>query len=326
VFKTLICLKSRNALILSCHRGALPVGNQAGEIIQSVLAKHGAPVDLVQWIKERTSRRLTSMFMAHKDISFILATGGPSMVHAAYSSGTPAIGVGPGNAPVWLCPDADLDAAAEMVVGSKSFDNGVICGSENNLVVDASVRADFTAALEANGAAVLSPEETDVLTPHVIDPEKDRLRREVVGLSAQRIAEGAGIQREGPIRLLVVPQGIEQVEGAYAKEKLAPILSLFTVDGEAEAIELCRRILANEGIGHTAIIHTRDQSLISRFGMEMPASRVLANSPGSQGCIGLGTGLTHSLTLGCGTWGSTSTTDNVSFGHLLNIKRIAQAL
>lgn len=325
-FKTLICLKSRNALILSCHRGALPVGNQAGEIIQSVLEKHGAPVDLVQWIKERTSRRLTSMFMAHRDISFVLATGGPSMVHAAYSSGTPAIGVGPGNAPVWICPDADLDAAAEMVIRSKSFDNGVICGSENNLVVDGTVRAGFVAALEAHGAAVLSPEEISALTPHVVDPEKGRLRREVVGLSAQRIAEGAGIRRESPIRLIVVPQGIEEVEGAYGREKLAPILSLFTVDGEAAGIELCKRILFNEGIGHTAIIHTQDQGLISRFGMEMPASRVLANAPGSQGCIGLGTGLTHSLTLGCGTWGSTSTTDNVSFGHLLNIKRVAQAL
>jgi acyl-CoA reductase-like NAD-dependent aldehyde dehydrogenase len=325
-FKTLICLKSRNALILSCHRGALPVGNQAGEIIQAVLKQHGAPVDLVQWIKERTSRRLTSMFMAHKDVSFILATGGPSMVHAAYSSGTPAIGVGPGNAPVWICPDADLDAAAEMVIHSKSFDNGVICGSENNLVVDASVCGDFIAALEAHGAAVLSPDEVETLTPHVIDSDKGRLHRDVVGLSAQRIAERAGIRREGPIRLLVVPQASDQVEGPYGREKLAPILSLFTVNGEAEAVDLCKRILANEGIGHTAIIHTKDPSRINRFGMEMPASRVLANSPGSQGCIGLGTGLTHSLTLGCGTWGSTSTTDNVSFGHLLNIKRIAQAL
>jgi acyl-CoA reductase-like NAD-dependent aldehyde dehydrogenase len=248
------------------------------------------------------------------------------MVHAAYSSGTPAIGVGAGNAPVWICADANLDEAAQIVVQSKSFDNGVICASENNLVVDASVRADFVAALIAHGAAVLSPEETKVLTPHVIDPEKGRLRREVVGLSAQRIAEESGIEREGPIRLLVVPQDAEQVDGAYGKEKLAPILSLFTVAGEAEAIDLCKRILANEGIGHTAIIHTQDRRLINRFGMEMPASRVLVNCAGSLGSIGVGTGLTPSLTLGCGTWGSTSTTDNVGFGHLLNIKRIAQAL
>ncbi len=326
IFKTLICLKSRNALILSCHRGALPVGNRAGEIIQSVLEKHGAPVDLVQWIRERTSRRLTSMFMSHKDISFILATGGPSMVHAAYSSGTPAIGVGPGNAPVWICADADLDAAAEMVIQSKSFDNGVICGSENNLVVEVTVWEDFIAALEAHGAAVLAPDEVERLTAHVIDAEKGHLRREVVGLSAQSIAQAAGIQRDDAIYLLVVPLGVDQVSGPYGKEKLAPILSLFTVDGEAVGFELCQRILAGEGIGHTAIIHTQDMELAKRFGLEMPASRVLVNLPGSQGCIGLGNGLTPSLTLGCGTWGSTSTTDNVTYKNLLNIKRIAQAL
>jgi acyl-CoA reductase-like NAD-dependent aldehyde dehydrogenase len=326
IFKALICLKSRNALILSCHRGALPVGNQAGEIIQDVLQKHGAPVDLVQWIKERTSRRLTSMFMQHKDVSFILATGGPSMVHAAYSSGTPAIGVGPGNAPVWICADADLDAAAEAVIQSKSFDNGVICGSENNLVVEVSVREDFIAALEACGAAVLAPDEIERLTAYVIDAEKGRLHRRVVGVSAQSIAEAAGIQRDGVIRLLVVPLNADQVSGPYGKEKLAPVLSLFTVDGEAAGFALCEQILSNEGIGHTAIIHTQDMELAKRFGLEMPASRVLVNSPGSQGCIGLGNGLTPSLTLGCGTWGSTSTTDNVTYENLLNIKRIAQAL
>jgi acyl-CoA reductase-like NAD-dependent aldehyde dehydrogenase len=264
--------------------------------------------------------------MQHKDVSFILATGGPSMVHAAYSSGTPAIGVGPGNAPVWICRDADLDAAAETVIQSKSFDNGVICGSENNLVVDGAVSEDFIAALEAHRAAVLTSDEIDHLTAHVIDAEKGRLRREVVGLSAQSIAQAAGVRREGAIRLIVVPLDKGQIQGPYGREKLAPILSLFTVDGEAEGMELCRRILANEGIGHTAIIHTRDMELAKRFGLEMPASRVLVNAPGSQGCIGLGNGLTPSLTLGCGTWGSTSTTDNVSYENLLNIKRIAQAL
>ncbi len=128
IFKTLICLKGRNALILSCHRDALGVGNRTGEIIQDVLRRHGAPVELVQWVRERTSRRKTMMFMKHPDVSFILATGGPSMVKAAYSSGTPAIGVGSGNAPVWVSAEADLKTAAQMIVDSKSFDNGMICG------------------------------------------------------------------------------------------------------------------------------------------------------------------------------------------------------
>jgi acyl-CoA reductase-like NAD-dependent aldehyde dehydrogenase len=326
VFKALICLKSRNSLILSCHRGALAVGNQAGEIIQSVLKEHGAPADLVQWIRERTSRRLTSMFMRHENVSFILATGGPSMVNAAYSSGTPAIGVGPGNAPVLVCSDAEPDAVARAVIESKSFDCGVICGSENNLVVDASLRDAFVTALETHGAAVLTPEEADRFTGHIIDPDKRRLRREVIGQPARALAQAAGIRRNDEIRLIVVPTEKDRVQGPYGREKLAPILSLFTVDGEEEGLALCRQILANEGMGHTAIIHTQDQDLVRRFGLEMPVSRVLVNSPGSQGCIGLGTGLTPSLTLGCGTWGNTSTTDNVSFGNVLNVKRIAQAL
>jgi acyl-CoA reductase-like NAD-dependent aldehyde dehydrogenase len=213
-----------------------------------------------------------------------------------------------------------------MVIQSKSFDNGVICGSENNLVVEAVVREDFIAALEAHGAVVLTPDEVERLTTHVIDAEKNRLRREVVGLSARRILQDAGIRRDGAIRLIVIPLDGSQVHGPYAREKLAPVLSLFTVDGEAEGLALCKQILANEGVGHTAIIYTQDLELAQRFGTEMPASRVLVNCPGSQGCIGLGNGLTPSLTLGCGTWGSTSTTDNVSYENLLNVKRIAQAL
>jgi acetaldehyde dehydrogenase/alcohol dehydrogenase len=326
VFKTLICLKGRNALILSCHRNAQQVGSRAGEIIQDVLQQHGAPVELVQWIKERSSRKTTAMFMRHEGVSFILATGGPSMVKAAYSSGTPAIGVGPGNAPVWVCSDADPKAAARMVIGGKSFDNGVICGSENNLVVDASVREPFIAALKAHGAAVLTSDEIDRFTPVVFDAEKGHLRRELVGQSAQRIAEKAGIKRDDPIRLIVAPLETDRVDGPYGREKLAPILSLFTVDGVAAGLELCKRILNNEGIGHTAVIHTNDPDLVERFGLEIPASRILVNCPGSQGCAGICGGLTPSLTLGCGTLGGTSTTDNVSYGNLLNIKRIAHAL
>ena len=326
VFKTLICLKARNALILSCHRNAQGVESAAGEIIQDVLQKHGAPVDLVQWIKERTSRKTTAMFMRHEGVSFILATGGPSMVKAAYSSGTPAIGVGPGNAPVLICSDADTEAAAQMVIEGKSFDNGVICGSENNLVVDESVCEPFIAALKAHGAAVLTPDEIDRFTPVVFDAETGHLRRELVGQSPQAIAEKVRIKRDDPIRLIVAPLDTDQVDGPYGREKLAPILSLFTVDSVDAGLQLCKRILSNEGIGHTAVIHTQNPDLIQQFGLEIPASRILVNCPGSQGCAGICSGLTPSLTLGCGTLGGTSTTDNVSYSNLLNIKRIAQAL
>ena len=326
VFKTLICLKSRNALIASCHRRALGVGNQTGELIQAVLRRHGAPVDLVQWIRERTSRQLTSMFMGHKDVAFILATGGPSMVDAAYRSGTPAIGVGPGNAPAWICRDADLEAAAQKVIDSKSFDNGIICGSENHLVVDRSARAAFISALEAHGAAVLSPEEASRLTPQISDPQTGHLRREVIGQPARCIAERAGIRRDKPIRLLVVPLGPDGLHGPYGGEKLVPILSLFTSDGKEEGLALCKRLLEREGTGHTATIHTQDPHLAERYSLEMPANRILVNSPGSQGCCGISTGLMPSATLGCGTVGGSSTSDNVTFTHLRNVKRVAYAL
>jgi acyl-CoA reductase-like NAD-dependent aldehyde dehydrogenase len=234
--------------------------------------------------------------------------------------------VGPGNAPVFICSDADPEAAALAVIKGKSFDNGVICGSENNLVVDASVREPFIAALQAHGAAILTTDEIDCFTPIVFDTETGHLRRELVGQSAKTIAEKAGIKRDDPIRLIVAPLDASRVEGQYGREKLAPILSLFTVDSTGEGFELCKRILKNEGIGHTAIIHTTDPALAKRFGLEMPASRILVNCPGPQGSAGISSGLTPSVMLGCGTLGGTSTTDNVSYSNLLNIKRIAQAM
>lgn len=326
VFKTLICLKTRNALILSCHHNALGVGNRTGEMIQAVLQQHGAPVDLVQWVRKRGSRRKTMMFMKHPGVAFILATGGPSIVKAAYSSGTPAIGVGAGNAPVLVCADADLAAAAQMVVQSKSFDNGVICGSENNLVVDASVRAAFVEHLEACGARVLTPQEKETCVKKIFDFEDRTVQRALVGKSARFIAQQAGIAHDENLRLLVVPAATEEMSGPLGHEKLAPVLSLFTAQAEAEGFQICRAILAQQGGGHTAIIHTRSQALAERFGLQMPVSRILVNTQGTLGCIGLGNGLTPSLTLGCGTYGRNSITDNVTYTHLLNIKRLALSL
>jgi acetaldehyde dehydrogenase/alcohol dehydrogenase len=323
VFKTLATLKGRNALILSCHRKALGVGGQACDIICDVLERHGAPRNLVQTIRQRSSRQKTMMFMNHPGVSLILATGGTSMVKAAYSSGTPAIGVGSGNAPVLVCADADLSTAARAVVQSKSFDNGIICGSENNLVVVASVRDDFVKMLEENGAIVLTADEKNRLTAQVLDPDTLRLKNSVVGKSAKSIADSAGIQRGSDIRLIVVPIRQHELQGLYAYEKLAPIVSLSTVKDEVEGIQLCKHILLNQGRGHTAVIYTQDQELMKQFGREIEASRILVNTPASQGCIGIGNGLTPSFTLGCGTFGGNSTTDNVTYKHLLNIKRLA---
>jgi acyl-CoA reductase-like NAD-dependent aldehyde dehydrogenase len=326
IFKTLICLKSRNALIMSCHFRAVEVGKQAGDIIHAALCRHGALEDLIQLVPPPISRRKTAMFMNHPDVSFILATGGPSMVRAAYSSGTPAIGVGCGNAPVLICSDADLDTVAETVIASKSFDCGVICGSENNLVLDASIRDRFVSALEAHGAAILTPDQVRQLSDCALVNEGRHLNPVVIGKPARSILEQAGIDAGEQVRLIVVPLETSEVHSPWAHEKLAPIVSLITARDCEDGLQICRRILQNQGTGHTAIIHTRDQGFAERFGVEMPVSRSLVNCPGSQGCIGLSNGLAPSLTLGCGTFGGSSTTDNVTYTNLLNVKRIAHAL
>ena len=326
VFKALICIKARDALIASCHRDAAGVGAKTADLLRRVLARHGACADLVQTVLRRPTRQATAALMRHPGVAMILATGGTAMVKAAYSSGTPAIGVGPGNAPAWVCADADVDKAARMVVASKAFDHGIICGSENNLIVDQSVRDDFTAALQRAGAAVLDPTECDRLAQAVFDERDGRLRRAVLGQPATAIAAQAGIAVPAGTRLLVAPLPRQAVPGPYGREKLAPILSLFTADGQDDGIRLCRQILGNGGRGHTAIIHTRSQQLPLSFARQMPVSRILVNGPGAHGCIGLGTALTPSLTLGCGTDGRTSTTDNITYTHLVNIKRIAHPL
>ena len=264
--------------------------------------------------------------MNHPGISLILATGGTSMVKAAYSSGTPAIGVGPGNAPVLICADADVSIAAKNVISSKSFDNGVICASENNLVVVSSVHDELIQQLEAHGALILTADQKNRFTAQVFEPDSPNLKRSVVGKSAEFIADLAGINRDGDIRLIVVPVTLKELNGPYGHEKLAPILSLFTVNDEVEGIQVCKQILDNQGRGHTAVIYTKNQELIRQFAQEIDASRMIVNAPSAQGCIGIGSGLTPSLTLGCGTFGRNSTTDNVTYTHLLNIKRLAQSI
>ncbi|MCK4793923.1 MAG: aldehyde dehydrogenase family protein [Desulfobacteraceae bacterium] len=326
VFKTIICLKGRNALILSCHRDALGVGRQACDIIRSVIERCGAPQDLVQPVLRRSSRQKTVMFMSHPGVALILATGGASMVKAAYSSGTPAIGVGAGNAPVLICADADIPKSAQGIVKSKSFDNGIICGSENNLVVVSEIRDEFIKQLEASGAVILTADEKNRFTPEVFESDSPTLKKAMVGKSAQFMANQAGIHRDSDIHLIVVPTRLDELKGPYGHEKLAPILSLYTVNDEVEGIQFCKQILDSQGSGHTAVIYTKDRELMSKFGQEIDASRILVNAPSSFGCIGIGTGLTPSFTLGCGTFGGTSTTDNVTYTHLLNIKRLSQNL
>ena len=323
IFKTLITLKAQNALVLSVHRNAFAVGQLAGAIIRDVLDSHGAPPNLVQVIGLRGSRKATMKLMSHPRVSLILATGGAGLVRAAYSSGKPAIGVGPGNAPAWICADADLERAAQSIVFSKTFDNGLICGAEHNLVVDDRVVAPFVQALERHGAAVLTLDEAQRFASGAVETPSRALRHDLVGRTAAEIAAAIGITRREAPRLLVVRAGVHDLETFYGREKLAPFLSLFTVSGEDEGLQISRRILQREGAGHTAVIHTTNAARVERFARAMPAGRILVNSPAAQGCCGMTTGLERSLTLGCGTFGGNSTTDNVTFRHLMNIKRVA---
>ena len=267
VFKTLISLKARCALILSFHRACLGVGNMAGEIMQRALAEQGAPAHILQWVRERSSRTKTAKFMSHPGVSLILATGGAGMVTAAYSSGTPALGVGPGNVPCYVAADADIDSAAQAITWSKPYDNGLICGAESNLVVDARVHDEFVAALGRHGAAVLSPAEAERFSAAAFDPGGHGFNKMSTGQSAQVIADVIGIKRNYPIKVIVVPTAVEAVDtgSPLAGEKLAPLLSLFTVPTDEAAFALCGRILAASGAGHTAIIHTRSSERADRF-------------------------------------------------------------
>jgi acyl-CoA reductase-like NAD-dependent aldehyde dehydrogenase len=325
-FKTMIALKSGNALILSFHRAALGVGNQVGALIQQALVAGGAPKDLVQWIPKRTSRKKTAMYLSHPGVSLVLATGGSGMVKAAYSSGTPAIGVGPANTPVFIAADADPAQVAGSIVMSKSFDNGLICGAEHNLIVEQPLRAALVEELEKAGAAVLTPEESKRFVLTAVDPANGHWRGQIVGQSAQAIAGFMKITRPFPIKVLVVPTEEVSATNPLAGEKIFPVLSLFTATDAQDGVAKARQLLSFHGAGQTAGIHSRNPALIEQFGREMPVGRILVNSPSVQGVVGVTSGLEPSFTLGCGTFGGNSTTDNVSFRNLLNIKRLAHAV
>lgn len=297
-------------------------------LFQEILTKNGWPAATIQTVTHQNSRRRTEAFFRHPGVDLILATGGSSMVKAAYSSGKPAYGVGAGNAPCFIAHDADAIKSAGMIVLSKSFDNGLICGSEHNLLVDAQQLERFTQALESSGAAVLNPQETAAFHGFILTEDGTSIRRKFIGQSAASIAAAAGIQRDYPILLIVIPASNDRIGSnhALASEKMAPVLSLFVTRTTDEAITACQRLLDHDGRGHTAVIHTADPLLAQRFAIEMPASRILHNTPATQGVIGLTTGLIPSLTLGCGFFGGNSTTDNVTFTHLRNLKRLATHL
>ncbi|MDN3647502.1 aldehyde dehydrogenase family protein [Reinekea marina] len=321
VFKVLIALKSRNSIVLSCHRNAKNVSLETVSIIHQVLTQYGINSDVVLLPDLPIGRKVTQLLMRHKGVNFILATGGEGVVQESYRSGTPSIGVGKGNAPVWIREDANINQAAAMIVESKAFDNGVVCGSENNLIVSEAIASDFCESLIANNAAVLAEHEVQQLLGHCFDTKG--IQRDWLGKSAAAIAEHCDIERDYPIELLVCPIEVDQLDSLFLCEKLAPILSLLQVNTDQQALSIAQAILASEGRGHTAIVHSQNREAVEAYTKAVDVSRVLVNSPGTQGCIGACNGLKLSWTLGCGTAGGGSTSDNVTYEHLMNKKRLA---
>jgi acyl-CoA reductase-like NAD-dependent aldehyde dehydrogenase len=320
-FKILIALKSGNAVVLSPHPRAKGCTCAAAGIAMEAAERAGAPRGLIQCL-ERPTLESTQELMKHPKTAVILATGGSGMVRAAYSSGKPAYGVGPGNVPILIDASADLPAAVRRVVEGKKFDYGTVCSSEQTVVAEKRLRDAILAELKNNGAYLMNDAERTAVEKTLFAGGV-RVRGECVGKSPQKIAEMAGFS---------VPAGTTILAGEIAgigkdfplsAEKLSPVLALYWVDNFEQAVAACESILRFGGIGHTAVIHARDEARVSAFAQRVPAYRVLVNTSSPQGSVGITTNLQPSMTLGCGAIGGNVTSDNVGPQHLINVKRVA---
>jgi acetaldehyde dehydrogenase (acetylating) len=263
--------------------------------------------------------------MQHRDVNLILATGGGALVKAAYSSGKPAYGVGPGNVPCYIEKTAEITKAVKRIVDSKTFDNGTICATEQALVVDRNIRDIVVREFKKNGAYFLNEEEKRKLEP-VVSPAPGKLNPKIVGRHAHIIAKMAGIEVPADTRILIAEETKVGKDVPLSIEKLAPVFPFYIVDGENEASSICDQLLAIGGRGHTLVLHSTDEQVIRNFSLRMPVSRLLINTPSSIGAVGGTTGLKPSFTLGCGTFGGNITGDNISAEHLVNIKRVAYGI
>ena len=326
IFKSLIAVKTKNPIIFGFHPSAQKCSIKAAQIVKEAAIKAGAPKDCILWI-ENPSLEATNALMHHKDVKLILATGGSGMVKAAYSCGKPALGVGPGNVPCYINKTAKLRRAVTDLILSKTFDNGMICASEQSVIVDKEIKQEFEDIMREYGCYFLNEKEIKKLEDYVI-VKKDgniAINSKVVGQSAYSIAKEAKIKvPEGTKILLAKLDGVGD-EYPLSKEKLSPILAYYVVEDYKEGIETASRLLSYGGLGHSAVIHAQDKDVISLYEQKMKAGRLIVNSPSTHGAIGdiYNTNL-PSLTLGCGTFGGNSTTANVSTVNLINIKRVAR--
>jgi acyl-CoA reductase-like NAD-dependent aldehyde dehydrogenase len=321
IFKILISIKSRNAIVMSPHPSAARCISETGKTMREAGIKEGLPADAIGCMNPATIEG-TEALMKHKRTAVILATGGIGLVRAAYSSGKPAFGVGPGNVPVFIERSADVPKAVQDILTGKCFDNGTICASEQAIVVDAPIETAVREQFKLQGAHFLSQSEAEQLAKIVATPQRS-LNPQIVGKSVEFIAKMAGISVPPGTRCILADVGGVGRDFPLSMEKLSPILAFYVEDGIERGAARCNEVLHYGGMGHTAGIHTRSREAAVKYGGEMPASRITVNTPTTHGAIGFSTALPPSMTLGCGSWGGNVTSDNVSPLHLMDIKRVA---
>lgn len=325
MFKAIISAKTRNVIIFGFHPSAQKCSVAAAKILKDAAVAAGAPEDCILWIPE-PSITATTALMNHPDVNLILATGGKGMVKSAYSCGKPALGVGPGNVPCYIDKTAKLKTAVNDLVLSKAFDNGMICASEQSVIVDREIHDEFEQLMKEAGCYFLSEEETNKLRNSMFIEEKGcSLNADIVGKSPYVIAKGAKIEVPEETKVLVLKENGVGIEYPFSKEKLSPVLAYYVVNNEEEGIDLAEKLIEFGGLGHSAVIHSENKETIEKFAERVKAGRIIVNSPSTHGAIGdiYNTNM-PSLTLGCGTFGGNSTTANVSSVNLINIKRVAK--
>ena len=325
MFKSIISAKTRNVIIFGFHPSAQKCSVAAATYLRDAAIKAGAPENCILWIEE-PSVTATNLLMHHPGVNLILATGGTGMVRAAYSCGKPALGVGPGNVPCYIDKTAKLKTSVNDLVLSKSFDNGMICASEQSVIVDKEIHEEFEKLMKEAGCYFLNESETNKLRDVMFIAEKNgALNSKIVGKSPYDIAKEAEIEIPKDTKVLVLHENGVGIEFPFSKEKLSPVLAYYIVNNSDEGIELAEKLLEFGGMGHSAVIHSEDENVILKFSERMKAGRLIVNSPSTHGAIGdiYNTNM-PSLTLGCGTFGGNSTTANVSSVNLINIKRVAK--
>ena len=324
MFKALITQKTRNPVIFAFHPSSQKCSVESARLLRDAAVAAGAPENCIQWI-EAPSIEATNLLMNHPKVSLILATGGSGMVKAAYSCGKPALGVGPGNVPCYINKTANVERACTDLILSKTFDNGMICASEQAVIVDKEIKEQFEVYMKANDCYFLNEEETKKVTNYVINVEKMGVNPDVVGKSPFWIAKNADVTIPEKTKILIAPLPEPSTKYPLSLEKLSPVLAYFVSDDEIQGFAYANKMLELGGLGHSAVIHAMDEELCKRYGQEMKVGRVIANSPSSQGAIGdIYNTNTPSLTLGCGSFGRNSTTANVSSVNLINKKRLSK--